>query len=87
MKFSRLHGKLRLQMHDLQVGAHNLKITNPCKINSVVDYVHVSSWFKTLKQLLHALSRVSSSFIDFDTYFKALIRFLKLLLGKVLCRQ
>lgn len=27
MKFSRLHGKLRLQMHDLQVGAHNLKIT------------------------------------------------------------
>ena len=39
--------------------------------------------FKTLTQLLPVFIRVSGSFIDFDTSFKALIHFLKLQLGKI----
>lgn len=59
-------------MQDLQVRACNLKNRNQCK---------------NLKQPLHAFIPVSGDFFDFGSYFKALIHFLKLQLGKDLFRQ
>ena len=43
--------------------------------------------FKILKQLLRAFIWGYGSFIKFDAYFKALMRFLKLHLGKALLSQ
>lgn len=54
-----------------------------CKINQVISW----AIFETLKQLLRAFICVSPSSVDFDAHVKALVHFLELQLGKVLCNQ
>lgn len=75
------------QMQALKVDGSNFKIRNQYKIINVIHFAYVQWYFKTLKQLLDASICVSDSFTNFDAYFKALVNFLKLQLGKVLFSQ
>lgn len=79
--FQALSSDFSAQIQDLKVGARDMKIRNQFKINSVTLRLF-RVIFETLEQILHGFIRVSSSFIDSDAYFKALIHFLKLHLDK-----
>ena len=52
-------------------------------IKFIFSYLYLYFKYKSFQQLLYAFIRV----VDFDTYFKALISFHKLHLGKVLFSQ
>ena len=71
-------------MQDMIVGACDLKIIISSMLIALFTLSMLRAIFKTFKQQLHAFTRVSSSFIDFEAYLKALIHFLKVPLGKVL---
>ena len=71
MRFSQVHDK-KGNANDLKVGAHDLKIKIPCKITSVVHFLCFGLLSKPSKKLLRAFIKVSGSFIDLDSYFKAL---------------
>ena len=76
-------------MNDFKISAHDLKIKNQSKIISALGLAYVLGHILKKKKLLFALLviPISGSFINFDAYFKALIHFHTLQLGKALFSQ
>ena len=78
-------------MKYFKISAYDLKIKNQSKIISALGLAYILGHIlkKKKKKLLFALLviPISGSFINFDAYFKALIHFHTLQLGKALFSQ